>query len=95
MRVNAQLIEVANGHHIWAERYDRNLEDIFAVQDEITETIVSTLAGRIEAVGIDRAKRKNTENTAADDYLLRGLDFHEGGRNSYYEKQAIFKTAPY
>ena len=43
VRVTAQLIEVAKGHHIWAERYDRNLEDIFEVQDEITETIVSTL----------------------------------------------------
>lgn len=66
-----------------AERYDRNIEDIFAVQDEITETIVSSLAGRIEAAGIDRAKRKTTENMVAYDYLLRGLDFHKGGRNSY------------
>ena len=83
VRVTAQLIEVAKGHHIWAERYDRKLEDIFAVQDEITETIVSTLAGRIEAAGIDWAKRKNTENMAAYDYLLRGLDFHKSGRNKY------------
>jgi adenylate cyclase len=83
VRVTAQLIDVAKGHHIWAERYDRNLEDIFAVQDEITETIVSTLAGRIEAAGIDRAKRKTTENLVAYDYLLRGLDFHKSGRNSY------------
>jgi adenylate cyclase len=80
VRVTAQLIAVVTGHHVWAERYDRNLEDIFAVQDEITETIVSTLAGRIEAAGIERAKRKNTENMAAYDYLLRGLDFHKSGR---------------
>ena len=80
VRVTAQLITVATGHHVWAERYDRNLEDIFDVQDEITETIVSTLAGRIEAAGIERAKRKNTENMVAYDYLLRGLDFHKSGR---------------
>ena len=83
VRVTAQLIEVAKGGHIWAERFDRNLEDIFAVQDEISETIVSTLVGRIEAVGMDRARRKNTENMVAYDYLLRGLDFHKSGRTSY------------
>jgi adenylate cyclase len=85
VRVTAQLIAVANGHHVWAERYDRNLEDIFDVQDEITETIVSTLAGRIEAAGIERANRKNTENMVAYDYLLRGLDFHKSGRTSRQE----------
>jgi adenylate cyclase len=80
VRVTAQLIAVFTGHHVWAERYDRNLEDIFAVQDEITETIASTLAGRIEAAGIERAKHKNTKNMVAYDYLLRGLDFYKSGR---------------
>jgi len=82
IRVTAQLIAAATGHHVWAERYDRNLEDIFSIQDEITEIIVSTLVGRIEATGIERAKRKNTENMVAYDYLLKGLDFHKGGRNT-------------
>jgi adenylate cyclase len=82
VRVTAQLIAATTGQHVWAERYDRNLEDIFAVQDEITETIVSSLAGRIEAAGIERAKRKNTENMVAYDYLLQGLDFHKSGRNT-------------
>jgi adenylate cyclase len=85
VRVTAQLIAVATGNHLWAERYDRNLEDIFAVQDEITETIVSTLAGRIEAAGIHRAKRKTTENMFAYDYLLRGLDLHKSGRTTLEE----------
>ena len=82
VRVTAQLIAAATGHHVWAERYDRNLEDIFSIQDEITEIIVSTLAGRIEATGIERAKRKNTENMVAYDYLLKGLGFHKSGRNT-------------
>jgi adenylate cyclase len=82
IRATAQLIAVASDHHVWAERYDRNLEDIFAVQDEITETIVSTLVGRIEAAGIERAKHKNTANMDAYDYLLKGLDFHKSGRNT-------------
>jgi adenylate cyclase len=82
IRVTAQLIAAATGHHVWAERYDRNLEDIFSIQDEITEIIVSTLVGRIEATGIERAKRKNTENMVAYDYLLKGLDFHKSDRNT-------------
>lgn len=82
IRVTAQLIAAATDHHVWAERYDRNLEDIFSIQDEITEIIVSTLAGRIEAAGIERAKRKNTENMVAYDYLLKGLDFHKSDRNT-------------
>ena len=80
VRVSVQLIAVETGHYVWAERYDRNMEDLFAIQDEITETIVSTLAGRIEAAGIERAKRKNTKNMVAYDYLLKGLDFHKSGR---------------
>ena len=82
VRVSVKLIAVETDHYVWAERYDRNMEDIFAIQDEITETIVSTLAGRIEAAGIERAKRKNTKNMAAYDYLLKGLDFHKSGRAS-------------
>jgi len=55
VRITVQLVEAANNNHIWAERYDRDLEDIFAVQDEVTRTIVSTIAGRIESVGHERA----------------------------------------
>jgi adenylate cyclase len=74
-----QLIDAVSGNHVWAERYDRNLEDIFAIQDEITETVASTVASRVQAVGTHRAKRKRTENLAAYDYLLKGLDLHKGG----------------
>jgi len=49
LRITAQLIEAATGAHLWAERYDRSLDDIFAVQDEVAQTIVATLFGRIEA----------------------------------------------
>ena len=47
--MTAQLIDAASGAHLWAERYDRALDDIFAVQDEVVATIAATLAGRIEA----------------------------------------------
>jgi TolB-like protein len=72
VRVSAQLIDAVNDRHIWAERYDRELEDIFAVQDEISQTIVSTLAGRIEDATRERAKRKSPDSLLAYDYVLRG-----------------------
>ncbi|MFQ5984806.1 MAG: BTAD domain-containing putative transcriptional regulator [Alphaproteobacteria bacterium] len=72
IRVTAQLVDAATANHVWAERYDRELEDVFAVQDEITQTIVSTLAGRVEDATRERAKRKSTDSLAAYDYVLRG-----------------------
>ena len=58
VRVTVQLIDGETETHVWAERYDRKLEDIFAIQDEVTAAIVSTLRGRVEAAQSDRAKRK-------------------------------------
>jgi TolB-like protein len=72
IRVTAQLVDASTGHHLWAERYDRDLEDIFAVQDEITEAIVSMVPGRMEVDVRDRAERKPTSNMTAYDYFLLG-----------------------
>jgi adenylate cyclase len=74
VRVTAQLIDAETGHHVWAERYDRDLEDIFAVQDEITQAIVSTLPGRMEDAGRVRAQRKRNPDMTAYDHLLLGLE---------------------
>ncbi|MCH8155220.1 MAG: tetratricopeptide repeat protein [Proteobacteria bacterium] len=71
VRVTVQLVEAASGNHLWAERYDRDLDDIFAVQDEIAHTVVATVAGRLDDVGAERARRKPPGNLAAYDYLLR------------------------
>jgi TolB-like protein len=49
VRINVQLIDAVGGEHLWAERYDRTLEDVFAVQDEVTGSIVSSLMGRLIA----------------------------------------------
>jgi len=73
VRITAQLVEAEAGHHVWAERYDREIEDIFAVQDEVAQTIVSTVAGRLEDARVERARRRPTENLAAYDWLLRGI----------------------
>ncbi len=76
VRISAQLIEAATGHHLWAERYDRELEDVFAVQDEVTRTIVATLAGKLDASERRRARSESerTENLEAYDLVLRGRE---------------------
>ena len=74
VRITAQLVDASTGGHIWAHRYDRDLEDIFAMQDEVTETVVGTLAGRLETVGAERARKKPTTSLTAFDYLLQGRD---------------------
>ena len=78
VRITAQLIEAATGAHLWAERYDRSLDDIFAVQDEVAQTIVSTLVGRIEDARLQQSLRKPTTSLAAYDCLLRGLAHFRG-----------------
>jgi adenylate cyclase len=74
VRITAQLIEATTGNHLWADRYDRGMEDIFAVQDEITETIVAILPGRLEDAGRERAQRKRTANLTAYDFVLLGVE---------------------
>jgi adenylate cyclase len=76
VRVTVQLIDGETETHIWAERYDRKLEDIFAIQDEVTSAITATLSGRIEAARHDQVQRKPTENMAAYEYVLTGKVLH-------------------
>src|SRR6186997_2547499 len=54
LRISAQLVDCLTGNHLWAERYDRDLRDIFAVQDEVAQSVASTVSGRVEAAGRDR-----------------------------------------
>ena len=77
IRINAQLIEATNQKHVWAERYDSPLEDIFDVQDNIIETVVSTMTGRIRKIEIERASSRSTKNLSAYEHLLRGLRYHK------------------
>ncbi len=76
VRVTAQLIDAETDRHIWAERYDRELADIFAIQDELTSAIVAVLPGRVEAATRDRAARKPTANMAAYECALAGKLLH-------------------
>lgn len=76
LRVTVQLIDSANDAHIWAERYDRKLHDIFAIQDEVTAAIVATLPGRIEAAQQDQMARKKPSSLAAYECLLAAKVLH-------------------
>ena len=71
VRITAQLIEVDSGNHIWAERYDRGLEDIFAVQDEVVRAIVAAVPGQLERRGLETIRGKRPENRSVHDLLLR------------------------
>jgi adenylate cyclase len=88
IRVTAQLIDARSGSHLWAERYDRDLEDIFAVQDEITQRIVTSIAPRIEAEALELAKRKPPEDMRAYDYFLRAKPLIETPRGGADLRQA-------
>jgi adenylate cyclase len=76
VRVTVQLIDAETDRHIWAERYDRELEDIFAIQDDVTSSIVATASGRIAAATQDRVQRKTTNNMAAYELVLTGKILH-------------------
>ena len=72
VRIIAQLIETETESQIWAERFDRELEDIFDVQDEVTQSVVAVLPGRVQDDVVDRAARKPTENMKAYELMLQG-----------------------
>jgi len=79
VRVTAQLIDANTGSHLWAQKYDRDMDDIFAVQDELTRAIVATLPERVSAADLKRVKRKPTEQMVAYDYFLHGRELHHVG----------------
>lgn len=76
VRISAQLDDVATGSHIWAERYDRDLADVFAVQDEITEAIVGAIEPQLYAAENFRARRKPPDSMDAWDLLMRAMSHY-------------------
>jgi TolB-like protein len=76
VRITVQLNDVATGSHIWAERYDRDLADVFAVQDEITEAIVAAIEPQLYAAENFRARRKSPDSMDAWDLVMRALSHY-------------------
>jgi adenylate cyclase len=73
IRLNAQLIDAKTGHHVWAERYDRTLEDVFEVQDELTNTIQNTLLQKVQESDIESALNRAPKDMNAYDHMLRAF----------------------
>jgi len=73
IRIAGQLIDAETGAHLWADRFDGALEDMFDLQDHVTSSVVGAIAPKLESEDIKRATRKPTENLDAYDYYLRGL----------------------
>ncbi len=94
VRITAQLVDATTGYHVWAERYDRDLKDVFALQDEVTQKIVGVLAVKLtvpEKVGLIRAPTGNLE---AYDYVLRGKEYRwRTTREANAEAGKMFRRA--
>lgn len=71
--ITAQLIDAKSGHHVWAQKFDRDLEDIFAMQDEITESVVAAIGPELMVAETQRAQRKAPQSLDAWDYVLRAV----------------------
>src|SRR5262249_22233138 len=73
VRITGQLIDCTLGAHLWADRFDGSMEDVFELQDQVTASVVAAIAPKLEQAEIERSRRKPTESLAAYDYYLRGL----------------------
>jgi adenylate cyclase len=73
VRITGQLIDAATGNHLWADRFDSQLEDVFDLQDRVTANVVGAIAPKLEQAEIERSRRKPTESLQAYDYYLRAL----------------------
>jgi adenylate cyclase len=73
VRISGQLIDAATGAHLWADRFDSQLDDIFDLQDRVTMNVIGAISPRLECAEIERAKRKPTESLQAYDYYFRAL----------------------
>jgi TolB-like protein/class 3 adenylate cyclase len=94
IRITAQLIDASTGVHLWAERFDGGLEDIFDLQDQVTARVVGEIAPKLEQAEIERAKRKPTESLDAYDYFLRGMaNVHHWTRDANDEALRLFHKA--
>jgi tetratricopeptide (TPR) repeat protein len=94
VRITGQLIDATNGAHIWAERFEGSLDDIFELQDQMTESVVGAIAPQLERAEIERARRKPTESLNAYDYYLNGMAYlHRGSREAIDQALPLFAKA--
>ncbi len=94
VRITGQLVDAATGTHLWADRYDSTLEDIFDLQDRVTMSVIGAIAPQLERAEIARAQRKPTESLQAYDYYFRALaSIHRFTREANIEALKLIQTA--
>ena len=94
VRITGQLIDATTGAHLWADRFDGTLEDVFDLQDRVTVSVVSAIAPTLEQMEIERAKHKPTERLDAYDYFLRGTaSLHQGTKEAISDALQLFYKA--
>ena len=93
VRVTAQLIDAGTGGHLWADRFDGPLDDIFGLQDQVTGGVVGAISPKLQQAEIDRARGKPTEDLQAYDYYLRGVASLRGSGDTCGEALNLFRTA--
>jgi TolB-like protein len=94
VRITAQLIDASTGAHLWADRFDGSLKDIFELQDQVTASVVVAIAPRLAQAEVERAKHKPTESLDAYDYFLRGIaSLHSWTKESNDEALRLFNKA--
>jgi len=97
LRISGQLIDASTGAHLWADRVDGSLADVFDLQDQVASSVVGAIAPRLERAEIDRARRKPTESLGSYDYYLRGMASYHlppfANRESAAEALRLFSRA--
>jgi TolB-like protein/Flp pilus assembly protein TadD len=93
LRITAQLVNVADGYHLWSERYDREMEDVFAIQDDISQAIVKALKVILSEGEKKQIEKVRAENVAAYDYYLRGRQYYQIHRKSLEYARQMFNRA--
>jgi len=94
VRITGQLIDATTGMHLWAERFEGTLDDLFELQDQVATSVVGAIAPKLERAEIERAMRKPTGSLDAYDYYLRGMaHFHQGSRQSISDALPLFHRA--
>jgi TolB-like protein len=94
VRITGQLVDTATGAHLWAERFDGGLSDVFTLQDEVTASVVGAIAPAVEKAEIERAKRKPTDSLDAYALYLRGLAKHyQFSKQANHEAIRLFNGA--
>ncbi len=94
VRVNVQLVDVATTSHVWADRYDRDLVDVFNIQDDITRMIVGRLVRQLEQEELERAKRKHPASLKAYELWLTAVELHErGAAEAHDQAKELYERA--